>query len=388
MAWPGLDDDDTSSSARTRRCHFEGVCHESNGQMNDTEGVLTDEDRRLLDEARAEFDRAGTSAALEAARVRYLGRKAGLVQSRFENLKSAPGEDRARLGKSANALRKAVEAALAEAKALAAAAPAEVHATVDLTLPGRRAETGHRHVLSRTTELLVDVAATLGFSVAEGPEVELEANNFDALNIPLEHPSYDPFDTFYIETAPGEPKRVLRSHTSPVQVREMKRRAPEPLRVVVPGRTYRPDKVDATHYHTFHQLEGLAVDTDITFLDLKYTLGLFAKGVFGEGTETRFRPSYFPFTEPSAEVDVSCPFCERGGSACPVCKATGWLEILGCGMVHPKVLDNGGYDPERFTGFAFGMGIERIAMLRHGIRDIRLFIDPERGNDLRFLAQF
>ncbi|MHC4251078.1 MAG: phenylalanine--tRNA ligase subunit alpha [Planctomycetota bacterium] len=356
---------------------------------------LTDEDRRLLDEARAEFEGAGTAAALEAARVKYLGRKAGLVQSRFENLKSAPNEDRARLGRSANALRKAVEAALAEAKARAATAPAEVHATVDLTLPGRRAETGHRHVLSRTTELLVDVAATLGFSVAEGPEVELEANNFDALNIPLEHPSYDPFDTFYIETAPGEPKRVLRSHTSPVQVRAMKEATrdgaiadPPPLRVVVPGRTYRPDKVDATHYHTFHQLEGLAVDADITFLDLKYTLDLFAKGVFGEDTKTRFRPSYFPFTEPSAEVDVSCIFCERDGSACPVCKATGWLEILGCGMVHPKVLANGGYDPERFTGFAFGMGIERIAMLRHGIRDIRLFIDPERGNDLRFLAQF
>jgi phenylalanyl-tRNA synthetase alpha chain len=350
---------------------------------------LTEEDRRLLDEARAELEAAASATALEDARIKYLGRKAGLVQSRFENLKTATKEDRARLGKSANALRKAVEAALAKAKSRAAAPKAEAtKASIDLTLPGRRAETGHRHVLTRTTELLVDVAATLGFSVAEGPEVELEANNFDALNIPLEHPSYDPFDTFYIDTPPAEPKKVLRSHTSPVQVREMKRRAPEPLRVVVPGRTYRPDKVDATHYHTFHQLEGLAVDTDITFLDLKYTLDLFAKGVFGSGTVTRFRPSYFPFTEPSAEVDVSCPFCERDGGACPVCKATGWLEILGCGMVHPKVLTNSGYDPERFTGFAFGMGIERIAMLRHGIRDIRLFIDPERGNDLRFLAQF
>ena len=352
---------------------------------------FTDEDLHLLEQARAEFAGAGSPAALEAARIKYLGRKAGLVQSRFENLKEAPKEDRARLGKSANALRKAVEAALADAQAREVVGLADgdqAKAKPDLTLPGRRAETGHRHVLSRTVELLVDVAATLGFSVAEGPEVELEANNFDALNIPLEHPSYDPFDTFYIETAPGEPKRVLRSHTSPVQVRAMKERAPEPLRVVAPGRTYRPDKVDATHYHTFHQLEGLAVDEDITFLDLKHTLDLFAKGVFGAETMTRFRPSYFPFTEPSAEVDVSCPFCARDGGACPVCKATGWLEILGCGMVHPKVLTNGGYDPERFTGFAFGMGIERIAMLRHGIRDIRLFIDPERGNDLRFLEQF
>jgi len=352
---------------------------------------LTDEDLHLLEQARAEFAGADSPAALEAARVKYLGRKAGIVQSRFENLKTAPKEDRARLGKSANALRKAVEAALADAQArelVGRASSDREKAKPDLTLPGRRAETGHRHVLSRTTELLVDVAATLGFSVAEGPEVELEANNFDALNIPLEHPSYDPFDTFYIKTERGEPKRVLRSHTSPVQVRAMKERAPEPLRVVVPGRTYRPDKVDATHYHTFHQLEGLAVDTDITFLDLKYTLDLFAKGVFGAETVTRFRPSYFPFTEPSAEVDVSCPFCARDGGACPVCKATGWLEILGCGMVHPRVLTNGGYDPEKFTGFAFGMGIERIAMLRHGIRDIRLFIDPERGNDLRFLEQF
>ncbi len=357
---------------------------------------LTDDDRRLLDDARAEFGVAGSPSALEDARVKYLGRKAGLVQSRFDKLKEAAKEDRARLGKSANALRKAVEAALADAKSRATAPEAEAAAaTIDLTLPGRRAETGHRHVLMRTTELLVDVAATLGFSVAEGPEVELEANNFDSLNIPLEHPSYDPFDTFYIDTPPGAPKKVLRSHTSPVQVRAMKDATRDgelddapPLRVVVPGRTYRPDKVDATHYHTFHQLEGLAVDTDITFLDLKYTLDLFAKGVFGSGTVTRFRPSYFPFTEPSAEVDVSCPFCERDGAPCSVCKATGWLEILGCGMVHPKVLTNGGYDPERFTGFAFGMGIERIAMLRHGIRDIRLFIDPERGNDLRFLAQF
>ena len=354
---------------------------------------LLEEHARLLEEARAAFSSAADDKALDAARVKYLGRKAGLVQAEFDRIKTLPPEERRAFGKSANALRKAVERELAAARigqGIGQGIDEIDHRApkLDMTLPGRARELGHRHVLSQTTELLVNVAATLGFSVAEGPEVESEFNNFDALNIPREHPSYDPFDTFYIETPEGAEKLVLRSHTSPVQVREMKRHAPEPLRVVVPGRTYRPDKVDATHYHTFHQLEGLAVDRDITFQDLKYTLDLFAKGVFGEETLTRFRPSYFPFTEPSAEVDVSCPFCARDGGACPVCKATGWLEILGSGMVHPKVLSNGGYDPEDVTGFAFGMGVERIAMLRHGIRDIRLFIDPERGNDLRFLEQF
>ncbi len=363
--------------------------------------TLSDEDRRLLDEALVEFEAAKDERALEAARVKYLGRKGGLVQARFDEIKTAPPEERREIGRAANALRQAVEKALADAKENAAGVAASARSAAvpfDVTLPGRRAELGHRHVLTQTTELLVEVASTLGFSVFEGPEVETEANNFDALNIPLEHPSYDPFDTFYVETAPAEPKLVLRSHTSPAQIRamhaEVKRAkadgqdAPDPLRVVVPGRTYRPDKVDATHYHTFHQIEGLAVDRDITFHDLMYTLDLFARGVFGENARTRFRPSYFPFTEPSAEVDVSCRFCARDGSACSVCKATGWIEVLGCGMVHPKVLANGGYDPDKFTGFAFGMGIERIAMLRHGICDIRLFIDPERGNDMRFLEQF
>jgi phenylalanyl-tRNA synthetase alpha chain len=363
----------------------------------ETQDALTDEDRRVLEEARDEFARAADEGAVEAVRVKYLGRKAGLVQSRFDALKSAPAEERPRLGRSANALRKAVDGEVSSAKLrVAVEGPEERAGQIDITLPGRRAELGHRHVLSRTTELLVDVAATLGFSVFEGPEVETEEMNFDALNIPLEHPSYDPFDTFYIaEKGPRGETLVLRSHTSPAQIRAMHEatenrtlKDPPPLRVVVPGRTYRPDKVDATHYHTFHQLEGLAVDRDITFLDLRYALDLFAKGVFGKETRTRFRPSYFPFTEPSAEVDVSCGFCEGGGCACSVCKGSGWLEILGCGMVHPRVLSNGGYDPEEFTGFAFGMGIERIAMLRHGIRDIRLFIDPERGNDLRFLEQF
>lgn len=362
--------------------------------MSDLTGDLTEEDRRILEEARRELRGAETPQALEAVRIKYLGRKGGVVQKRFELLNLAPPEERPRLGKSANALKRAVEGELIAAGAGIELDRSEEARPFDLTLPGRRGGLGHRHVLSQTEELLADVAASLGFSVVEGPEVETEEHNFDALNIPLEHPSHDPYDTFYVETGPEGGKLLLRSHTSPVQVRVMREatgsgtvRDPAPVRVVVPGRVYRPDKVDATHYHTFHQLEGLAVDKDITFADLKYTLELLARGVFGEAVRARFRPSFFPFTEPSAEMDISCPFC-AGERLCPVCKGTGWIEILGCGMVHPKVLRDGGYDPEAFTGFAFGMGIERIAMLRHGIRDIRLFIDPERGNDLRFLEQF
>ena len=352
---------------------------------------LLEEHARILAEAREAFESASGARdeqALEAARVKYLGRKAGLVQAELKKLKGLPKKDKGPFGKSANALRKAVEQEHVATKIGLGVNEIDLQKPkLDMTLPGRASTLGHRHVLSQTTEMLVDVAATLGFSVFEGPEVETEEHNFDLLNIPLEHPAYDPFDTFYVETPPDKPKLVLRSHTSPAQLRAMREHAPEPLRVVVPGRTYRPDKVDATHYHTFHQIEGLAVDSDITFVDLKYTLSLFAKGVFGEDVKARFRPSYFPFTEPSAEMDISCPFCGESGR-CPVCKGTGWIEILGCGMVHPNVLEAGGYDPEVVTGFAFGMGIERIAMLRHGIRDIRLFIDPERGNDLRFLEQF
>jgi len=361
------------------------------------ENNLTEESvRQTLQAAQKDIAAAADAEAVEAARVNYLGRKRGLVSGMFDALRSTPPEARAALGKALNAARKEIEDLLTSATLrVAVGGKGQAQgAALDLTLPGERGAVGRRHVLSQTTELLVEVASTLGFSVAEGPEVETEEQNFEALNIPMEHPSHDPFDTFYIETAPGAEKLVLRSHTSPVQVRVLRRTSamnpddPPAVRVVVPGRTYRPDKVDATHYHTFHQIEGLAVDVDITFQDLKYTLELFAKGVFGTDVRARFRPSFFPFTEPSAEMDVSCPFCRRDGAACPVCKATGWLEILGCGMVHPRVLDKGGYDPKRFTGFAFGMGIERIAMLRHGIRDIRLFIDPERGNDIRFLEQF
>jgi len=372
---------------------------------------LTHEDAQFLEQARREFGTARTAEEVESLRVKYLGRRQGLVQARFDSLRSARAEERRRLGASANALKEAVEQELAAAQARVGRGGRSSERPIDATLPGLRPGTGRRHVLVRTLERLVDVAATLGFSVAEGPEVETEEYNFDALNIPSEHPSHDSFDTFYLDVAsldggslpeaarPGV-RRLLRSHTSPVQVREMRKRtgwrrdwrradlkdAP-PLRVVAPGRVYRPDAVDARHYHTFHQIEGLAVDRDITFLDLKHTLHLFMKGLLGEGVSVRFRPSFFPFTEPSAEMDVSCPFCGESGR-CAVCHGSGWIELLGCGMVHPRVLEAGGYDPERVVGFAFGMGIERLAMARHGIDDIRLFCDAERGNLLGFLEQF
>lgn len=358
---------------------------------------LTEEDASLLARAKEEFHRVQTREELESLRVKYLGRKQGIIQERLERVKTAPPHERRRLGASLNELKRTLEQELTEAQSrLGQTRPSAP--PIDLSLPGIRPRLGRRHVLSLTLERLVDIAATLGFSVAEGPEVETEEHNFDALNIPLEHPSHDPFDTFYLDAkGPDGRPLLLRSHTSPVQIRQMRKatgwtpqsplREGPPLRVVVPGRVYRPDAVDARHYHTFHQLEGLAIDKDITFLDLRRTLDLFAKGLLGEHVAVRFRPSYFPFTEPSAEVDVSCPFC-RADTSCPVCHGARWIEILGCGMVHPKVLEAGGYDSEKVTGFAFGMGIERIAMLRHGIDDIRLFVDPERGNLLAFLEQF
>jgi phenylalanyl-tRNA synthetase alpha chain len=245
----------------------------------------------------------------------------------------------------------------------------------DLTLPGRRVVPGSLHPLTRVLDEIVDVFTGMGFAVAEGPEVELDYYNFEALNIPKDHPARDMQDTFYVG---GE--ILLRTHTSPVQIRTMERQKP-PVRIICPGRVYRRD-ADITHSPVFHQVEGLAVDRGITMGDLKGTLELFARELFGADSRIRFRPSFFPFTEPSAEVDVLCFLCKGGG--CRVCKASGWLEILGSGMVHPRILRAMGYDTEEVTGWAFGMGVERVAMLRYGIDDIRLFFE----NDLRFLAQF
>ena len=243
-------------------------------------------------------------------------------------------------------------------------------------MPGKRRKVGNKHTLTATVDEIFAIFSRLGFGITESGEIEDEFHNFDALNIPSDHPSHDSFDTFYIRE-----NTLLRSHTSPGQIRTMLQRKP-PIRVLIPGRCYRPDAVDATHHYAFHQCEGLLVDDSVTFADLKGMLAIFAREMFGTDTDTHFRPSFFPFTEPSAEMDISCPFCS--GKGCGICKRTGWIEILGCGMVHPSVFESVGYDTDKFTGFAFGMGVERIAMLRHGIPDIRYF----QENNIRFLKQF
>jgi phenylalanyl-tRNA synthetase alpha chain len=330
---------------------------------------------------------APDTAALEQLRIAYLGRKAELPQLLRGVAELAPAE-RSAVGAAANAARQTLGELIAAREAQLSAAELDARLAgdrVDVTLPPFPAHApGHLHLLTQTRRDLEDVFVGLGFAIAEGPEIELAAYNFDALNTDLTHPSRARSDTFYIT---GE--AVLRTHTSPVQVRAMMA-APPPLYVVAPGRVFRLDH-DATHTPQFHQLEGLAVDEGITLADLKGTLLAFARAIFGEQREVQLRPHFFPFTEPSVEVDVSCFNCAHGqlpgGSRCPLCKGSGWLEILGAGMVDPNVFKyvrEYGYDPERITGFAFGMGIERIAMLRHGIPDLRLYFE----NDLRFLEQF
>jgi phenylalanyl-tRNA synthetase alpha chain len=289
-----------------------------------------------------------------------------------------PPPDRPTIGRLANDAKAEIEERLRSR--LGALAAAERHARLttdrlDLTLPGRRVQPGGLHPLSRVLDEIIDVFVGLGFEVAEGPEVELDYYNFEALNIPKDHPARDMQDTFYVSD-----EVLLRTHTSPVQIRTMTGRKP-PVRIICPGTVYRRD-ADITHSPMFHQVEGLAVDRDISMGDLRGTLELFARELFGPDSRIRFRPSFFPFTEPSAEVDVLCFLCK--GAGCRVCKASGWLEILGCGMVHPQVFRHVGYDPEEVTGWAFGMGVERVAMLKYGIDDIRLFFE----NDLRFLSQF
>jgi phenylalanyl-tRNA synthetase alpha chain len=344
----------------------------------------------IAHEAREAVAAARTVAELEQVRVKYLGRQGVLTQV-LRSLASLPAGERPQVGAAANEVKREIEALLEErlgdaqeterARARAAARP-------DLTLPGRRPPLGAIHPLKRVEEEIIEVFAGLGFSVVEGPEIESDYLNFEALNIPKDHPARDMQDTFYIKTIDGHgPSRsnssstLLRTHTSPVQIRTMQAQRP-PVRVIVPGTVYRRDVADMTHSPMFHQIEGLAVDRDISMGDLKGTLELFAREMFGARSKIRFRPSFFPFTEPSAEVDVLCFVC--GGDGCRVCKQGGWLEILGSGMVHPNVLRNVGYDPEEVTGWAFGMGIERIAMLRYGIEDLRVFFD----NDVRFLRQF
>jgi phenylalanyl-tRNA synthetase alpha chain len=345
--------------------------------------------------AEAAIASAGTTAELEEARIRYLGRKAELPNL-LRGVAQLPPQERAATGKAANQARQALEQAI-ERKA-AALAGAELDARlvddrIDVTLPVDPApQIGRLHLITQTWREIEDVFIGLGFNVAEGPEVETVYYNFDALNHARTHPSRLMTDTFYVEPVEDifDPEALLlRVHTSPVQVRAMEQQPP-PIYVIAPGRTYRLDS-DATHTPQFHQVEGLAVDDDITLADLQGTLLTFARAIFGEQREVRMRPHFFPFTEPSVEVDVSCFNCTGGvtadGQRCPLCKGTAWIEILGAGMVDPNVFEHVreyGYDPERIQGFAFGMGIERIAMLKHGVPDLRLLYD----NDIRLLEQF
>ena len=317
-------------------------------------------------------------ADLEALRVRYLGKK-GELTAVLRGMGQLSPEERPVVGQLANEVRADIEAAIAEKaeEQKAAALEAQLKAErLDVTMPGKAPKVGHIHPLTLVQRDLEDIFIGMGFSIAEGPEVEYDYYNFQALNIPPEHPARDTQDTFYITE-----KVLLRSQTSPVQARTMEVQKP-PIRIISPGRVYRSDAIDATHSPLFHQLEGLVVDQGITMGDLKGTLDVFAKTEFGSETRTRLRPHHFPFTEPSAEVDISCFVC--GGKGCKLCKGEGWIEILGAGMVHPHVLEMGGIGPATYSGFAFGLGIERIAMLKYHIDDMRLLYE----NDVRFLSQF
>jgi phenylalanyl-tRNA synthetase alpha chain len=344
---------------------------------------MLDRINEIHDGATAEIEAADTAAALEELRIRYLGRKAELPNL-LRGVAQLPPQERGAVGKRANEVRRALEE-LIESRGTALEAT-ELDARlvtdrVDVTLPGDPPQpVGRLHLITATRREIEDVFIGLGFDVVEGPEVETVFYNFDALNHDPAHPARSKSDTFYIDD-----DTVLRTHTSPMQIRAMQQ-WPPPLAIIVPGRVYRPDS-DATHTPQFTQIEGLCVDEDITLADLKGVLLAFARAIFGDEREIRLRPHFFPFTEPSVEVDVSCFNCARDGSPCRLCKGSGWIEILGSGMVDPNVFGyvrEHGYDPEKVQGFAFGMGVERIAMLKHGVPDLRLFFD----NDLRFLEQF
>jgi phenylalanyl-tRNA synthetase alpha chain len=330
---------------------------------------------QIQSQARRDLQDAGTdSQAIRALQVKYLGRKGALTQF-LRSIAELPVDQRPEAGRQANELKlrlaTEIDAALAAADA-DASGPGE---RIDVTLPGRREPWGTLHPVTRVSREICDIFAHMGFDIVEGPEVEKDYYNFEALNIPKNHPARDMQDTFFVSA-----DIVLRTHTSPLQVRTMERQPP-PVRIIAPGKVFRCDS-DQTHTPMFHQVEGLLVDENISFGDLKGTLTAFVHRMFDPQTRLRFRPSFFPFTEPSAEVDILCVICR--GKGCRVCKHTGWLEILGSGMVHPAVFENVGYDTGRYTGFAFGMGVERVAMLKYGIDDLRKFFE----NDLRFLNQF
>lgn len=332
----------------------------------------------LQTEALEAFDKVKDQQMLDELRIKYLGRK-GSVQALMKELKNVAPEDRRQVGQWVNDLKEKVQTVFDEKAAAIQQALEDARIAsewIDVTLPGNRRTPGRLHIVQQTIDEIVDVFRSQGFWVADGPEIETDYYNFEALNIPADHPARDMWDTFYLTD-----KTVLRTHTSPVQIRVMEKQQP-PVRVLVPGRVYRNEALDASHQAVFYQIEGLYVDKNVTMADLKGALTNFAKEMFGLNVKARFRPSFFPFTEPSAEMDISCVMCK--GSGCSVCKQTGWVEILGCGMVDPAVYGYVDYDPEVYSGYAFGMGVERIAMVRHQIDDIRLFLE----NDLRFLHQF
>ncbi len=333
---------------------------------------------------RAELADVRTDAELQALRMRWVGRKGSWVAAFMEALATATPEQKKAFGRGANELKNEVEAAITEREAALAATRQPANA-VDITLPGRRPAFGHRHPLSLIRDEVGAIFTRLGYQVLEGPEIEDDYHNFEALNMPEEHPARDMQDTLYLaeplKIGAGQPLTLLRTHTSAMQIRHMEQHAP-PVRLVAIGPVYRKDNLDLTHTPMFHQVEGLVVGKGVTLADLKGTLAAMAEALFGTGIGIRFRPSFFPYTEPSAEVDIQCIKCK--GSGCSMCKRTGWIEILGSGMVHPAVFEAVGYDPNEVTGFAFGMGVERVALLKWGVEDIRLFYE----NDLRFMEQF
>jgi phenylalanyl-tRNA synthetase alpha chain len=329
---------------------------------------------QVKEDALKELETASDRKQIDDLSVRYLGRK-GIVTQLLRSVSKLPEEKRPEAGRKANEIKRTLEGVFKNARKKIETRPTEKDDGIDVSLPGRSVRQGALHPITQITNQICDILSKLGFDIYEGPEVETDYYNFEALNIPKNHPARDMQDTFYISE-----DVVLRTHTSPIQVRIMEKLSP-PVRVIAPGKVYRCDS-DLTHTPMFHQVEGLLVDENISFGDLKGTLTTFVHQMFDDRTSLRFRPSFFPFTEPSAEVDILCVICR--GKGCRVCSQTGWLEVLGSGMVHPAVFENVGYDTTRYTGFAFGMGVERIAMLKYGIDDIRKFFE----NDLRFLRQF
>jgi len=337
--------------------------------------MLSEEIKKVRDKFDFEISTVRTRDQLEKIRIKYISRS-GLVSELFNQLKKVPPDEKPEAGKKLNSLREQISDKFNQLKSSIESKNSSTKTDLDLTLPGKDIFIGSKHILTQTLDEIKSIFKGMGFSVFEGPELESDYNNFEALNFPPDHPARDMQDTFFVSK-----DFLLRTHTSPVQIRVMKNQSP-PVRAIMPGRVYRNEAVSARSYCVFHQVEGLYVDTDVTFAELKGTLVSFAHQFYGEKLEYRFRPSFFPFTEPSAEMDISCFNCE--GRGCKLCKSTGWLEILGCGMVDPNVFKHVNYDAEKYTGYAFGMGIERIALMKYGIDDIRIFFE----NDIRFLKQF